>query len=101
MNNKYYEIVLLERPLDDGLTLSETETLFNMLSDTKGIPLEIQAEYSVAMGFIALNTAEQLHYDYSELSEHIASILNNTELENPDNEYEYEMYDIYLTRDIF
>ncbi len=97
-----YNIALLEKPLDEGLTKAEVIDLFDMLSGTSAIPIEIQAENSVAMGFINLTDAEFLNYDYTGLTNKVRAILNDMDLENEGCSYEIENghghSTIYLSR---
>ena len=101
MAKKTYDIVLLERPLDTGLSKTEISAIFDLLPNDTAIPLEFQAEYSTAMGAIDTETAEALDYNYDALSEFIVTILNDMDNENSTNEYDFEGRSIYLTRDIF
>lgn len=91
---------MLETPLDDGLTETQVTKLFSKLSGLKGIPIEIQAEYSTAMGFIDLTTAEKLNYNYAEIDEFVMNILNDMNLEKEDNTYKMNGINIYLSRTI-
>lgn len=84
---KTYGVALIEKPLDEGLTRSEVNDLFDMLHGVDAIPIEIQAENSAAMGFINLTDAEFMNYDYTALTELVASILNDMEKENQDCHY--------------
>lgn len=86
--NKEYNIALLEKPLDEGLSKSEVMDLFDMLSGAHAIPIEIQGENSAAMGFINLTDAEFMDYKYDELERVVKEILNDMNKENPDCEYE-------------
>ena len=97
-----YNIVLKEKPLDEGLNKSEVMDLYDLLSGTDAIPIEIQGECATAMGFINLTDAEFMNYDYTELENVVKSVLNDMNNENPDCEYEVEhehgISTIYLSR---
>ena len=99
-----YGIALLEKPLDEGLTKAEIINLFNALSGVHAIPLEIQGENSVAMGFINLTDAEYMNYDYTKLKSVVRSVLNDMDNENSACEYAVENghgeSTIYLARDL-
>lgn len=88
--NKEYNIALLEKPLDEGLSKSEVMDLFDMLSGANAIPIEIQGENSAAMGFINLTDAEFMNYDYTKLENFVKSVLNDMNNENDNCEYEVE-----------
>lgn len=95
-----FDMAFIQKPLDSGLSTFEATSLFHKLDVEKEfIPIEIQAENSVAMGFISLDTAEELNYDYnrSGLNDFIQDILNDTEKENVDNRYSFNNYNIWLS----
>ena len=55
--NEKYEIVLIERPLDEGLSMEEIQTIWSKLKTASdgqvyACPLEIKGTQSKAMGFI-------------------------------------------------
>ena len=97
-----YEVVLKEKPLDEGLTRSEVMDLFDILSGVNGIPMEIQGNNSTAMGFIIPEEAERMDYDFSELENVVRSILNDMENENESCTYQcpnkYGTTTIWLSR---
>ena len=97
-----YGVVLIERPLDEGLSRVETIALFDMLHGTYGIPIEIVAQHSSAMGFINVEDADLMNYDYSALEELVTSVLNDMENEREDCHYilttKQGDIDIFLTR---
>ena len=78
---KYYDLVLVETPLDGGFDRRTINWLLDMLKpDIKVIPVEFQSEYSVAIGFITTEAADIINYKYlpdSKLHEFICSILDN------------------------
>lgn len=92
-----YDVVLMERPHDDGLTKTE---IFNLLEKTNGsvIPLDIVGDYSSAMGFITLDAADQLNYDFDAISEYVKGIINDMENESDDCTYTFDVCTIWLTR---
>ena len=93
MNKRTYGLCLMERPLDEGLTAKESDLLFNHLHGIKGIPIEIQAAHSSAMGWINLTDAEILDYDYddsSKIANFIREILEDTNKENSDGSYTFD-----------
>ena len=97
-----YGIVLKEKPLMEGLRKDDVLNLIELLDNEEGYPIEIWAKYveSSAMGFISPAAAELLDYEYidSGLSDFIACILDNMELESSTNEYEFKEIKIWLSR---
>ncbi len=97
-----YNIVLKEKPFDEGLTKEEVVDLFDMLSGPEAIPVEIQGESSSAMGIINLTDAEYMSYDYTALEELVKSILNDMDCESETCKYEvpnaYGVSTMYLSR---
>ena len=93
-----FDIVLTERPHTDGLTKIEISELLEKIEYGSVIPIEIVGDYSSAMGFISLDCADSLDYDYEKMSEYIKSILNDMENESNDCTYRYDVYTIWLSR---
>lgn len=102
MGNTKYDIVLREKPGNEGLTRNDVIDLFDILSDTEAYPIEIVAtEHECsAMGFISPNAAERLDYNYrkSGLNGFIANILDDMEKESDDCTYEFMGIKIWLSR---
>lgn len=99
-----YGLVLIEKPLDDGLTKSDVSILLNMLpNNTEVFPVDLETECFAAMGFITERTANFFNYDWredSEIGKYICGILNDSEKENPDGEYEFDGIRIYMGHDL-
>lgn len=101
-----FEIALLERPGEQGLTKDEIMRLTACIDYDEMYPIEVEAREheSSAMGFIARTAAEQLDFDYDELSVKIARILDDMALESSDGVYvipmENLMVRVLLTRNI-
>lgn len=95
-----YDIVLIEKPGCDGITLAEIKQIFPMLKDAEAFPIELEAKEHEcsAMGFITPNAAEQLEYEYDALRTFVTNILDDMTNETPDNTYSYQNLTIYLTR---
>lgn len=97
-----YNIVLIEKPLDAGITMDEIVQMYKLLSGIEAIPIEIQGEHSAAMGFINLTDAEYMDYDYTSLFELIEGVLDDIENESQSHTYEvpnkYGVSTIHLTR---
>ena len=82
-----YNIVLVEKPLDEGLIAEECAKMFSLLSSTQAVPIEVQAEHSVAMGFVSLADEELMGYDLDPLADFIRNILNDMNNESTTGEY--------------
>ncbi|MBO5435905.1 hypothetical protein J6A31_08935 [bacterium] len=113
-----YDIVLIEKPEDEGLTISEITTMFEFLKEETAFPLEICAELqnSVAMGFITTSASDSLNYDHqtSGLTSFISNILDDMNNEEASKTYSFkkqvacaypilvnnDAIKIYLTRNI-
>lgn len=95
-----YDIVLIEKPGCDGITLSDITFLFSNLKDTEAYPIEFEAKEHEcsAMGFITPAAANQLDYEYQHLHAFIANILDDMNNETPTGEYIYQDLSIFLTR---
>ena len=102
-SNPYYEIALIEKPGNEGLTRNEMLDLFDMLSRPEAYPIEIGDinGNSTAIGFITPQAAEELQQEYgqdSELGRFISSILNDIDKESEDGTYTFKDLRIWLTR---
>lgn len=101
-----FEIALLERPGEQGITRDEITRLASCIDCDEMYPIEIEAREheSSAMGFITRTAAERLDFDYDELSAKIARILDDMTLESSDGVYviptENLMVRVLLTRNI-
>lgn len=101
---KYYDIVLLEKPGNAGLIKTDVIDLMDMLNSLEGFPLEIGDinGNSSAMGFITPQAAEKLSYVYdqeSELGQYIASILDDMNKESEDCTYTFNGLRIWMSRE--
>lgn len=99
-----YGIVLREKEFTNGLTKNDVTDIFDMLNDIEAYPIELEARKHEcsAMGFITIEAAELLDYDYEEsglgLHDFIANILDDMENESDDCEYEFKGIKIWLSR---
>ena len=105
-----YQIALLQKPSDSGLTKEDIFFLLDILETRSDdshrrcyyevIPVEFKAENHEcsAMGFMFVETAEELDFDYesSGLHKYIASILDDTEKEIASGHYEFNGISIYM-----
>ena len=101
---KYYDIVLLEKPGNAGLIKTDVIDLMDMLNSLEGFPLEIGDinGNSSAMGFITPQAAEKLSYVYdqeSALGQYIASILDDVNKESEDCTYTFNGLRIWMSRE--
>jgi len=90
----------IRKPLGEGLTKEEITDLFDMLSGIHAIPMEVQSEGSVAMGFVNLTDAELMDYDLQPLAAFVREIIEDTSKET-EGEYEFPfdgagMIDVYI-----
>jgi len=99
---KLYGLVLREKDSLDGLTRNDVIDLFDMLNGLEAYPIELEARHNEcsAMGFITIESAETLWFDYekSGLHDFIANILDDLNNENENCEYEYKGVSIYMSR---
>lgn len=97
---KEYSIALKEKPLDEGLSRAEVTGLFDHLNGVHAIPIEVQGEFSTAMGFINVTDAELIDFSYGEgtdIYEFIKGILDDTGKETPTGEYVFPRESTDLT----
>lgn len=77
----------IQKPLDEGLSKSDVSDLFDMLKGVHAIPIEIQGNNTVAMGFVNLTDAELMDYDLKPLKAFVGEIISDTEKENEMGQY--------------
>lgn len=95
-----YDVVLIEKPLDEGLTRNNINQILDMIKGDEVFPLEVISDHqgSAAMGFITIEASDKLDHLYDGISYFIRQILEDMEKEFPDNQYEYEELKIWLSR---
>lgn len=97
-----FALVLHEKPICDGMTRTEAIDLIDMLGDHEFLPIEIEAKFheSIAVGFITMEFADKLNFDYevSNLNAFIANILNDMDNEHDGCIYTFKDCNIWLTR---
>ncbi len=96
-----FDIALLQKPCEDGLTKTESMDLYDMLSDSEALPIDLCSTNgnSSALGFITLQAAEKLNYklsEYSELGRYIVSVLDDIYKESAKGCYVFNDLKIWL-----
>lgn len=98
-----YDILLMERPV--SLSAEDLMALAQQASEDV-ILLDIEAKQaeSCAAGFITEKAADVLDYDFDQLKDFVASILDDMELESEDGVYQYKekgkVFRMLLTRNL-
>lgn len=94
------DVCLIEKPSEYGLDSIELSKLSKEFGDREVIPIEFEAnEHECsAMGFMTVECADALEYDYREIAKYIASILDDMDLEHEDGLYDFHGVKIKLTR---
>ena len=101
-DNVNFDLALIQKPMDEGLTADNIMQLLSRLHNTEIRPIEIEAnEHECsAMGFIRQDAYEQLDYDSQiRLEGFIARILDNMDEETEDGIYQHEQFHISLRYD--
>ena len=97
-----YGIALREKECTDGLRRHDVIDLFDMLGGVEVYPIELLAKEHEcsAMGFITVEAADSLGYDYerSGLHDFVANILDDMNNETEDCTYEFKDVKIWLSR---
>lgn len=98
MQNTYFDIVLIETPVDTGLTRSQVIDIIDMIGEDEFLPITINNPNmaSDATGFIAYSVADLLNFDYSSIEEYMQPILEDVTKESESNAYTYS----YANQDI-
>lgn len=94
MTNMTFGIALKEKPFTEGLRRSEIMDLYDMLGGEEVYPIELEARMQEcsAMGFITVDAARELDFDYesSGLHDFIAAVLDDMTQESEDSIYHFE-----------
>lgn len=98
-----FGIMLREKEGEYGLTYDDILELMKPLKNKEVFPVEFFAKEHecVAMGFITVEAANMLDFDYdedSDISHFVAEILDDMDLETENGEYEFEGICIKMTR---
>lgn len=91
----------IQKPLDEGLQRNEILDLFDMMKGVSAIPMEVQAENTIAMGFVNRTDAELMGFDLRQLEEFVRNIISDVENEDSSKYYKYSangvgIIDIYI-----
>lgn len=102
---KKYDIVLLEKPVDDALDFGEIkalwekikgETKFDKKERVDAVPVSFEGNNSVAMGFIRLGVADT----NIPIEKNVQKILNDMSKENANGIYQFGNISVFLSRDL-
>lgn len=95
-----FDIALLEKPGNEGLTKANCMDLYDMLNEPEGYPIEIPNTMgeSSAMGFITPFAAEKINYEYKGLTKYLQEILGDMEKETENGCYVWNQLNIYMSR---
>lgn len=93
-----FDIVLIEIPLTNGLDVKNLSKMMSHLKNDQVFPLDIEAEFSNAIGFITTEVSCKLDYRHKGLETFIRSILEDMNLENPDGIYDFHGFRVLLKR---
>lgn len=86
----------VQKPLDEGITVEEIIELVDKLECEQVIPIEVQANSSCAIGFISLDAAEELDYDYDNLIRSVSKIIEDMDNETEYGNYDFDGFPVYI-----
>lgn len=91
---------LIEKPGECGLDAVDIAKMMQELGETEVYPVDFPAAQHKcsAMGFITAECAKALGYDYGELAQYIAGILDGMDQESEDGFYPFHGFTIMLSR---
>ena len=95
-----FDIVLVERYGENGLTKADTMDLYDLLKGEEAYPIEIENSRgdSSVMGFLSVEAAKELEYEEAGLRDYVRKILSGEIAEDPDGNYIYQGLDLYVAR---
>lgn len=86
----------VQKPLDEGITVAEITELVGRLECEQVIPIEVQANSSCAIGFISLDAAEELDYDYDNLIRNVSEVIEDMDNETEYGNYDFDGFPVYI-----
>lgn len=86
----------IQKPLDEGITIEEITELVGRLECEQVIPIEVQANSSCAIGFISLDAAEELDYDYDNLIRNVSEVIEDMDNETEYGNYDFDGFPVYI-----
>lgn len=86
----------VQKPLDEGITIEEITELVGRLECEQVIPIEVQANSSCAIGFISLDAAEELDYDYDNLIRNVSEVIEDMDNETEYGNYDFDGFPVYI-----
>lgn len=86
----------VQKPLDEGITVEEITELVSKLECEQVIPIEVQANSSCAIGFISLDAAEELNYDYDNLIRSVSEVIEDMDNETEYGNYDFDGFPVYI-----
>lgn len=86
----------VQKPLDEGITVAEITELVGKLECEQVIPIEVQANSSCAIGFISLDAAEELDYDYDNLIRNVSEVIEDMDNETEYGNYDFDGFPVYI-----
>lgn len=82
-----FDIVLMETEFENGLDVENLSKMTSYLKSSYVFPLDIQAEFSSAIGFITTEASEKLNYRHESIEAFIKPILGDMDNEILSGEY--------------
>ena len=85
------DVALMEKPVDDGLTMKEIMKLLSIINGDEVYLIEVEQENgtSSAMGFVSVDAANKNSFSEEMLKAEVAKVLNNAEFS-----YEYTIFKV-------
>lgn len=96
-----YDAVLIQKPLDTGLTLTDVNCILQALNPTHDetmIPIEVCGEQAAALGFISCDALDAtLDFDTKPFADAVSAVLNDKSLESGNDLYNFAGINTLLT----
>lgn len=95
-NRVISKAAFVQKSLDEGITIEEITELVGRLECEQVIPIEVQANSSCAIGFISLDAAEELDYDYDNLIRNVSEVIEDMDNETEYGNYDFDGFPVYI-----
>lgn len=102
-NDIKFDIVAIEREfVNSGINSSEIQQMFGLLKADEVLPFNFSTRKveSSAIGFLTIEAAEELNFEYEDLRMFLTNIMNDMNNEDPTGMYTFNGLTIFFSRNL-
>lgn len=95
--SRLFDVYLIEKEIDEAfLTRQDLHELQSLSKTEHMIPLEVEGNTSIAMGFIDHEAANSIDFIFTELKKFVAQILDGELQESENHAYRFAGLNVYV-----